>query len=225
MTLASPGGRAATALAVVLLLTGARPAASQQTTADPPPSPAAPIEPAPLVHPSFFEVGTAEIMVTGGPAFGIVLFHSAAGHRYALQTLSWGWMLSGPRGPGALRGRFEWAVEAVPVFGQYAPERTYGFGLTPLLWRWNFEPRGRIAPYAELAGGALWTSEAVPARTTTSNFTAHAGAGLRIFLRPRDALVFGYRLHHISNGNRLERNPGVNAHVLQFGWAFLRPRQ
>jgi lipid A 3-O-deacylase len=211
-------------VAITLVLASAAPALAQATgDSDPPPATTA--EQPPLIDGSFFEVGTAEWMVTGGPAFGFRIFHSAPGHRYALQTLSWGWMMSQPRGSGALRGRFEWAFEAVPIYGQYAPQRTYGFGLTPLVWRWNFEPRGRLAPYGELAGGALWTKDAVPERTTTSNFTAHLGAGLRIFLRPHDALVISYRLHHISNGNRLERNPGVNAHVVQLGWSNLRPKR
>ena len=216
--------RCLTLTTIALVLAFACPSLAQETP-DVQPPPGAPPEPSTLIHPSFFEVGTSELMIAGGPAFGIVLFHSAGGHRYALQTVSWGWMMSQARGSGALRGRFEWAFEVVPIYGQYAPQGTYGFGLTPLAWRWNFEPRGRLAPYAELAGGALWTKDAVPVRTTTSNFTAHAGAGLRIFLRPQDALVISYRLHHISNGNRLERNPGVNAHVLQFGWSYLRPRK
>ena len=213
-----------TLVATALLLTFTSPTWAQESTDGQPPA-AAPAEQSALIHASFFEVGTSELMVTGGPAFGIVLFNSAPGHRYALQTLSWGWMMSEPRGSGALRGRFEWAVEVVPIYGQYAPRNTYGFGVTPLAWRWNFEPRGRLAPYAELAGGALWTKDAVPERTTTSNFAAHTGAGVRIFIRPRDAIIISYRLHHISNGNRLERNPGVNAHVLQFGWSYLRPRK
>jgi hypothetical protein len=211
-----------TAFALLLLLVSSR-SLQAQAAVESPPAP----QPAPdLVEAeSLFAVGTSEWMVTGGPAWGVVIFHSAGGHRYALQAVSWGRMLTGPRGVGALRGRFEWAIEAVPIYGQFAPTRTYGIGITPLDWRWNFEPRGRVAPYAELAGGALWTKDPVPVRTTTANFTAHAGAGIRFLIRPQQALVAAYRFHHISNGNRLERNPGVNAHVLQFGWAFLRPRK
>ena len=162
--------------------------------------------------------------MTGGPAIGVVLFHSQGGHKYLLPSISWGRILSGPVGPGVLRGRFEWAVEVIPVFTQFNPERTYGFGVTPLLWRWNFDSRGNIAPFAELAGGALWTRDPVPAQTTTANFTAHASYGIRYFFRPNQAFVVAYRLHHISNGNRLERNPGVNAHVLQVGFSVMLPR-
>lgn len=169
-------------------------------------------------------VGTSEWMIAGGPAFGVQVFHSAMGYGYFLQTVSWGRILTGPHGPGLLRGRFEWAVEVVPFFGQHAPDTTFGIGATPLTWRWNFEPRGRLAPFAELAGGALWTRDPVPRGTTTINFTAHIGYAIRYFFRPHHALVVGYRFHHISNGNRLESNPGVNAHMLQLGLSLMRPR-
>jgi hypothetical protein len=198
--------RSAIALALVLL-TGVASARAQ----DVPPAPN-------------LDVGTSEWMLAAGPAIGVTVFHSAEGHNYFLQTLSWGRILSRPLGPGALRGRFEWAFEVVPLYGQYDPQNTYGFGFTPLLWRWNFEPRGRIVQFAELAGGALWTRDPVPERTTTANFTAHASYGVRYFLRQHLSLVAAYRFHHISNGNRLERNPGVNAHVMQFGVSVLRPR-
>ena len=40
----------------------------------------------------------------------------------------------------------------------------------------------------------------------------------------RHGLIASYRLHHISNGNRLRRNPGVNAHMLTLGWTRLDAR-
>lgn len=181
--------------------------------------------PQPVDGEPLLDVNTSEWMVSGGPAFGIVVFHSARGHRYMLQTVSWGRVLTEPLLQGPLRGRFEWAFEAAPIYGQYAPTNTYGFGFMPLVWRWNFEPRERFAPFAELAGGALWTRDPVPAGTTTANFSAHAAYGVRYFIRPQQALVASYRFHHISNGNRLDSNPGVNAHVLMFGFSYLRPRR
>ena len=170
-------------------------------------------------------LGATEWMATFGSAWGVVVFHSAGGHNYLMQTVSWGRVLSGPKFPGALRGRFEWAFEATPVYGQYHPVKTYGFGVSPLVWRWNFEPRGRYAPFGQLSGGALWTRDPVPERTTTANFTANAGAGLRILFKSDQAVVLMYRFDHISNGNRLDRNPGVNAHALHVGLSLLRPRR
>jgi lipid A 3-O-deacylase len=196
------------AACLLFMLACASPVRAQETAAAPPD----------------LGVGTTEWMATAGPAIGVEVFHSAEGHRYFLQALSWGRILSRPIGPGVLRGQFEWSFEVVPVYGQFDPENTYGFGFTPLHWRWNFLPRGRVAQFAELAGGALWTQDPVPARTTTSNFTAHIAYGLRYFVRPRLSVVGSYRFHHISNGNRLERNPGVNAHVLQLGLSLLKRR-
>lgn len=169
--------------------------------------------------------GTTEWMIGAGPAFGMQLFHSVGGHRYVLQTLSWGRVLTEPHGPGWLRGRFELAFEVVPLYGQYDPRSTYGFGITPLMWRWNFEPRQKLASFVEVAGGGLWTRDAVPERTTTSNFTAHGSYGIRYFISPSRTINVAYRFHHISNGNRLERNPGVNAHVVMVGMSVVQPRR
>lgn len=208
----------ARALVLILMLLGSSSLHGQQPPVpDEAAVPESPLEP-------LFAVGATEWMVAVGPGFGVSLFHSEPGHRYLLPSISWGRVLSRAVGPPAVRGRFEWAFEVVPLFRQVTPRPTVGFGVTPLVWRWNFDPRGRLAPFAELAGGALWTRDPVPSETTTANFTAHAAYGVRYFLGPRHAVVASYRFHHISNGNRLERNPGVNAHVLQVGLSLMRPR-
>jgi hypothetical protein len=195
---------------------------AQQPVATPPAT--VPAQPALLDASGLFRVGDTEWMATLGSAWGVVVFHSAGGHQYLMQTVSWGRVLSGPKLSGPLRGRFEWAFEVTPVYGQYHPDNVFGFGVSPMLWRWNLEPRGKYVPFAQLAGGALWTTAPVPQGTTSANFTANAGAGVRILVRPQQAIVLMYRFDHISNGNRLERNPGVNAHALHFGWNLLRPR-
>ncbi|MCC6987572.1 MAG: acyloxyacyl hydrolase [Acidobacteria bacterium] len=168
--------------------------------------------------------GATEWSASAGAARGITFLQSVGGERYLTSQLSWGRVLTDPRGPSWARGRFEWAVEVVPVFAEWSAGKARGIGLTPLGWRWNFEPRGRLAPYAEVGGGALWTSAPIPAGTTGSNFTAHAGVGVRVFTARGQGVVVGYRLHHISNGNRLRRNPGVNAHMLTLGWTRMGTR-
>ncbi len=204
-------------LVIALLLRSSAPQAQQPSPQDTTPTPESALAP-------LFSVGSSEWMITAGPAFGDSLFNSVPGHRYFVPSISWGRVLTRPVGPGAIRGRFEWAIEVVPLFRQFNPRATVGVGVTPLVWRWNFDPRGKLAPFAELAGGALWTRDPVPSETTTANFTAHAAYGVRYFLGPQHAVVASYRFHHISNGNRLERNPGVNAHVLQVGFSLMRPR-
>jgi lipid A 3-O-deacylase len=206
---------------VLLCLLLAVPAAAQQPASDPA---ATQLQPS-VQGQNALSTGTTEWMIGAGPAFGVQLFHSVGGHRYVLQALSWGRVLTEAHGPGWLRGRFELAFEVVPIFAQYDPQGTYGFGLTPLVWRWNFEPRQKLASFVEVAGGGLWTGEDIPERTTTANFTAHGSYGIRYFISPSRTINVAYRFHHISNGNRLERNPGVNAHIVMVGMSVIQPRR
>lgn len=171
---------------------------------------------APLLAP-----GVTEWSAAAGAARGITLLQSTGGDGYLAGHLTWGRVLTDLRGPRLLRGRFEWTVEVVPVFAEWSSGHARGAGLSPLGWRWNLAPRGRALPYLEVGGGALWTTAPIPDGTTGSNFTSYAGAGVRLLTHGRHGLVASYRLHHISNGNRLRRNPGVNAHMLLLGWTAL----
>jgi len=174
--------------------------------------------------PAAMAVGTTEWSLTAGAARGIALLQSSGGERYAVTHLTWGRVLTDLRGPGWVRGRFEWTVELAPLFAEWSSGRARGVGLSPLGWRWNLAPRGRAMPFAEVGGGALWTSAPIPDGTTGSNFTSYAGVGVRLLTRGASGLIAGYRLHHISNGNRLRRNPGVNAHMVSIGWTALDGR-
>lgn len=164
------------------------------------------------------ERGASEWAIGAGVAQGIAVLQSDGGQRYVMPAVSWGRVLTDLRGPRWLRGRFEWTVEVAPYFAEWSGGKARGAGVAPLGWRWNLEPRGRVHPFLEIGGGALWTTEPVPAATTGTNFTTHAGVGLRVLDGGGYGLVVGYRLHHISNGNRIARNPGVNAHMLVLGW-------
>lgn len=153
-------------------------------------------------------------------AKSVNLFQSTGGRSYAVQTIGWGRELTREWGPGLLRGRFVWAVEAMPVFAQFSPSAIYGIGFAPVVWRWNFVPQPRWAPYAELAMGGMWSTDAIPEGTSRGNFTAHWGAGVRLRRRGGHALLLAYRFQHFSNGNQLGSNPGVNAHVVLAGWSY-----
>lgn len=166
---------------------------------------------------------SSELVVGAGAAWSVALFESAADRRYFVQTVSWGRELTGPLGPGILRGRFVWAAEAMPVFAQVEPSRLYGFGIAPAVWRWNFEPRPRWSAFAELSMGGLWTSAPIPDGLARANFTAHWGGGVRLFPSGRHALVLGYRFQHLSNGNQQQSNPGVNSHVVLVGLSMTHP--
>jgi hypothetical protein len=165
-----------------------------------------------------------EWMVGAGYAWGIDLFQSTGGQRYVTTAVSWGRDLTRDIGPGALRGRLMWAVEALPLLWQYQPTATAGIGISPLVWRWRFAPRPRAAPFVELAFGGLFTSDPVPEGTRTANFLSHGAFGVRWRPAARASVITAYRFQHISNGNQQVANPGVNAHVVWLGLAF-EPRR
>ena len=155
-----------------------------------------------------------------GVAKSVNLFQSTAGRSYAVQTIGWGRELTPEWGPGSLRGRFAWAVEAMPIFAQFSPSSIYGIGFAPVVWRWNFVPQPRWSAFAELSMGGMWTTEPIPEKTGRGNFTAHWGAGVRLRPRSGHALLVAYRFQHFSNGNQLGSNPGVNSHVVLLGWSY-----
>lgn len=166
--------------------------------------------------------GRSEYTVSVGVAQSVKLFQSESGRAYAVQTISWGRELTNEWGPGALRGRFVWAVEAMPIFAQFSPGSIYGIGFAPLVWRWNFTPQPRWSAFGEMAMGGLWSTEPIPEDTGRANFTAHWGAGVRLRPRGSHSVLVAYRFQHFSNGNQLGSNPGVNSHVVLIGWSYLR---
>ena len=133
-----------------------------------------------------------------------------AGARY-------GWILTGLHGPGFLRGQFEYAVDAIPAFVVFQPTSTaYGVGLDPFAMVWNFQKHGRIVPYAELSGGALFTNTQVPAGTSRINFTSDGGMGIH-FLMAKLKWNADIRFMHISNAGLSAINPGINTVQLRLG--------
>src|SRR5579872_2330361 len=122
------------------------------------------------------EKGGHEVQVWAGGG------HSVSGGRGNIGAfnagLCYGWILTGPHLPGFLRGRFEYAVDGVPLFLVFQPANTaYGVSFDPLGLKWNFERHGRLSPYLELCGGALFTDHNVPTGTNTVNFTPQAAFG------------------------------------------------
>jgi hypothetical protein len=147
--------------------------------------------------------------------------HSVAGGRGNTGAfnagLRYGWILTGPHLPGFLRGRFEYAVDAVPVFLVFQPaSAAYGAGFDPLGLKWNFERHGRISPYLELTGGALFTNQNVPANTNTVNFMDQAALGMHI-LGPGHNVSLELRYMHISNAGLGNLNPGINTVQVRLG--------
>jgi lipid A 3-O-deacylase len=147
--------------------------------------------------------------------------HSVAGGRGNTGAfnagLRYGWILTGEHLPGFLRGRFEYAVDAVPVFLIFQPANTaYGVGFDPLGLKWNFKRRGNISPFLELAGGAVFTNHSVPTGTNTVNFMDQAALGMYI-LRERYNVSLELRYMHVSNAGLATPNPGINTVQVRIG--------
>ena len=134
-----------------------------------------------------------------------------AGFRYGL-------ILTAPHGPGFLRGRLEYAVDAVPVFLVVQRTNTaYGAGINPFAFKWLLDTRSSIVPYFELGGGTLFTNNKVPEGTSRINFTSSGALGLH-FLRSKYNIGTEVRFMHISNAGLATPNPGINTIQFRIGF-------
>ncbi len=143
-----------------------------------------------------------------GGASGIGVWN--AGFRY-------GWILTGAHGPGILRGRFEYAVDAIPIFWFFQPGGTaFGAGLDPVGLKWIFQGTRRIAPYADADAGLVFASRDVPPGAWRGNFTTGAALGAHI-LGGRANWNAEIRFMHISNAGLTAYNPGINTVQVRIG--------
>jgi lipid A 3-O-deacylase len=134
--------------------------------------------------------------------------------------LRYGLILTAPHGPSFLRGRLEYALDAVPAFLVFQKQNTaYGVGLNPFAFKWALDTRGSVVPYLEIGGGTLFTNTQVPAGTSRINFTTSAALGLH-FLRSKYNISAEVRYMHISNAGLATSNPGIN--TIQFRLGFGR---
>jgi hypothetical protein len=130
----------------------------------------------------------------------------------------YGWVLTDPIGPGALRGRFEYAVDVVPAFVLTQRNGTaYGIGLDPFALKWNFAATRKVTPYAEICGGTLFTNTQAPPGTSRVNFTTAGAVGLH-FLRSKYNWSAEVRFMHISNAGLANLNPGINTIQVRLGF-------
>ncbi len=114
-----------------------------------------------------------------------------------------------------------------------------GVSVTPIILRWNFAGTRRITPWAQAAGGLLWTNHKFPAfgspvlnlgndgpNTDSSvwNFTPQGGIGLHYFLSATRSIDLGANAVHISSASLGDKNPGVNASVqFSIGYTWWKP--
>jgi lipid A 3-O-deacylase len=160
-------------------------------------------------------------------------------------------------GRGIFRGQFELAGEIMPYWQAFTPaphlqQETYkdpatgltytfyapmgggaftGASLTPVIFRWDFKPTRRFAPWFQGAGGVIYTTHKFPpdilvvhgnpGGTSVWNFCPQGGIGVHYFIRPGRAITLSANGIHISSASLGDRNPGVNASVtFQIGYTF-----
>jgi lipid A 3-O-deacylase len=119
--------------------------------------------------------------------FGVT--ENRGGFKFLWAGVHAGKVLTGPIGHGALRGNFEYAVEAWPLWQSYTPTfvrakcvaiptspgnvtcsapytvgGTFGgVSVTPIILRWNLNGTKRFSFWGQAAGGLLWTNHKYPA--------------------------------------------------------------
>jgi hypothetical protein len=135
-----------------------------------------------------------------------------------------GWIVFGPHGGGFMRGNFEYAFDIIPLQYLWQPgvnTNTYGGGFNGAVLKWNFV--GKYTPYAELAGGALFTPKNVPPGTNTVNFSPQGAFGFQIPIGAENKLDLSIRYVHISNAGLERPNPGLNFIQGRLGIMFWNP--
>lgn len=106
---------------------------------------------------------------------------------------------------------------------QQGRSAVYSAGFAPVGLQANFRPQHKAQPFIGLSGGSLYFARNIPNQLGKQfNFTADVGGGLQLFYRPQKAITFGYKLHHISNAERGDLNPGFDSNVLYLGFSFFK---
>jgi hypothetical protein len=159
---------------------------------------------------------------------------SGAGHSVnggADRTVAWnagvryGLVLTNAYGPSFLRGRFEYAIDAVPFYVIFQPHSVaYGAGFNPFALKWLFDTRGRVMPYFDLGGGVLFTSRQVPDGISNINFASGAGVGVNVG-RGKTHWSLEVRWLHISDAGLTTENPGINTIQLRAGLGWFRHKE
>ena len=111
------------------------------------------------------------------------------------------------------------------VFSTEYVRRTsvYGFGFAPIGLKFYFLQAKRVKFFASSTAGFLTFLNEVPVeRARKFNFTFDFGLGMQITTGSRSALTLGFKLHHLSNAQTAEDNPGLDSGVFYFGVSSFR---
>jgi lipid A 3-O-deacylase len=91
-----------------------------------------------------------------------------------------------------------------------------------LLGRWHFIRKQNWSLYVDGGAGIMQTTNDVPIKGASFNFTPQAGAGATIQLQDQRSLMLGLRWHHISHADLFGNNPGRDSIMGYVGLHFPR---
>lgn len=99
----------------------------------------------------------------------------------------------------------------------------YGFGMSPVGFKFHFLQGRHARVFLSASGGFLAFAENVPHPDARKfNFTFDFGGGVQIWARSNWGVTLGYKLHHLSNANTADANPGLDASIFYIGISSFR---
>jgi len=106
-----------------------------------------------------------------------------------------------------------------------APVCHFGAGFTPEGFQVDYLPVRKLQPFLSNDGGFIYYADRVLSPQGSQwMYTIDFGAGVNIFVRPHDAVTFGYRYQHLSNANISVHNPGTDADTFYLGFSHFHTR-
>ena len=136
-----------------------------------------------------------------------------------------GRILTAEHGPGWLRGTLQWSFGVIPLFVVSNLQTAYGGEIEPVVGRWNFKHKGRVAPYFEMAGGIAFTNSKIPPGDTSNiNVVPSFGFGWQVFRHAQRSIDVGVHAWHLSNAWTAPRNPSANGILFTIGYHWYRQK-
>ena len=124
----------------------------------------------------------------------------------------------GAVGPRPIRGRFAIGTEIFPVFLMFQETSTWAFSTT-LLGHYHFDVESKVRPFISFGAGFILSAGDIPAESSRVNFSPQIGFGVAFSDSGGTVYAFEYRLHHISNWELSDNNPGINSSFFQFSFS------
>jgi hypothetical protein len=116
---------------------------------------------------------------------------------------------------------------AVPVRTPLTHSQTaYAFGVNPIGAELALLPHKRVEPFVGTTEGFLFFNRNVPSpQAAQFNFAFTMGTGVRLRLSESTGISLGYFFHHFSNASEAHQNPGLDSHLISFGYVFGFPKR